>query len=112
RMGNNRLAFAPDGSLWVGQTDHGWAGAEGFQRIVYTGETPMDVYTMSLTPTGFDLVFTQPVDKEAAMNRANYQLRHYYYDYYKKDATEPVDKSIQVDLQDVPVEDIGISADG
>src|SRR5690606_23256689 len=85
RMGNNRLAFAPDGSLWVGQTDHGWAGAEGLQRIVYTGETPMDLYTMSLTPTGFDLVFTQPVDEEAAMNRTNYQLRHYFYDYYKKD---------------------------
>jgi glucose/arabinose dehydrogenase len=27
RRGNNRLAFAPDGSLWVGQTTHGWVGA-------------------------------------------------------------------------------------
>ena len=38
QSGNNRLAFAPDGSLWVGQTDRGWGatgGKEfGLQRLV------------------------------------------------------------------------------
>lgn len=112
RMGNNRLAFARDGSLWVGQTDHGWAGAEGIQRIVFTGNTPMDIYKMSLTTTGFDLTFTLPVDQDVAANPANYTFTRYYYDYYKKDATEPVDKSIQIDLQTVPVQDIKVSSDG
>jgi hypothetical protein len=111
RMGNNRLAFGPDGSLWIGQTDHGWAGAEGIQRIVFTGETPMDIYTMQLTSTGFDLTFTQPVDERSAANADNYQFSHYYYDYYKKDKTEPVDKAIQLDLQTVAVTDIQISSD-
>ena len=112
RMGNNRLAFAPDGSLWVGQTDHGWAGAEGIQRIVFTGNAPMDVYTMSLTSSGFDLTFTLPVDPDVASNPSNYSFTRYYYEYYKKDATEPVDKSIQIDLQTVPVAGINISSDG
>lgn len=112
RMGNNRMAFAPDGSLWVGQTDHGWAGAEGIQRIAFTGTTPMDIYTMNITAGGFDVSFTQPVDETIAADTANYSLHHYYYDYYKKDASEPVDKSIQMDLQKVPIETLTISRDG
>src|SRR5687768_16313260 len=108
RMGNNRLAFSPDGSLWVGQTDHGWAGAEGIQRIVFTGAMPMDIQTMSLKADGFDLTFTQPVDEETASNPDNYALRHYYYDYYKKDASEPVDTSIQLDLQNISLSGIEI----
>ena len=111
RKGNNRMAFAPDGSLWVGQTDHGWAGDEGIQRIVFTGKQPMDVYTMSLTEKGFDLTFTQPVEEAAARDTSNYNFRHYYYDYYKKDITEPVDKSIQIDVQEVPVTNITVSPD-
>ena len=58
RKGNNRLAFAPDGSLWVGQASHGWTGDDGIQRIVYSGKPPMEVYSMSLTSKGFDLTFT------------------------------------------------------
>lgn len=111
RMGNNRMAFAPDGSLWVGQTDHGWAGDEGIQRIVFTGEQPMEIYSMNLTANGFDLTFTQPVDAATASDPDNYEFRHYYYDYYKKDESEPVDKSIQVDVQTIPVTDIQISPD-
>ena len=112
RMGNNRLTFAPDGSLWVGQTDHGWAGAEGIQRIVFTGKTPMDIYNMNLTTSGFDLTFTLPVDPDIASNPENYSFTRYYYEYYKKDETEPVDKSIQIDVQNVPVQNISISEDG
>ena len=112
KMGNNRMAFGPDGSLWIGQTDHGWAGAEGIQHIVYTGKVPMDIHTMQLSQVGFDFTFTQPVDLKSAKNTNNYQFRHYYYDYYKKDESEPVDKAIQVDVQDVPVKSIEISSDG
>ena len=111
RMGNNRLTFGPDGSLWVGQTEHGWAGAHGIQRIRFTGKTPFDIYTMNLTREGFDLTFTQPVT-QAALDTATLQVRHYYYDYYKKDLSEPVDKSIQIDVQDVAIEKYVISDDG
>ena len=72
----------------------------------------MDIYTMKLTSRGFDLTFTRPVDREAASQLTNYTLRHYYYDYYKKEPTEPVDTSIQLDVKDVPVSSISISGDG
>lgn len=111
RIGNNRLTFAPDGSLWVGQIAHGWLGDQGIQRIVFTGQSPMDMYSMNLTEDGFELTFTQPVDVEEARKISNYQFRHYFYEYKKKPFTENVDHSTQSDLQDVPVTDITISPD-
>lgn len=36
--GNHRLAFGPDGALWVGKTHLSWAGAEGLVKV-----TPRDI---------------------------------------------------------------------
>ncbi|RYF62440.1 MAG: hypothetical protein EOO39_30315, partial [Cytophagaceae bacterium] len=105
RIGNNRLAFAPDGSLWLGQTDHGWLGDRGIQRIRYTGGTPLDILAMTLTPTGFDLTFTQPVDEATARQLANYQLRSYYYEYHRAYG------SPQKDVQTIPVTAAQLSPD-
>jgi len=105
RKGNNRMAFAPDGSLYVGQNSHGWLGDEGVQRIVFTGKTPVDVYTMSLTATGFELSFTQAMDTKSALDPANYKIRHYYYKYHNKYGSD------QFGLQEDQVKNIRISAD-
>lgn len=111
RIGNNRLAFGPDGNLWVGQIQHGWAGDKGIQKVSFTGTVPMDVGRMSLTRDGFELTFTQPVNPETALKKENYEFTHYYYEYKKKPFDEPVDKSTQSDVQNVPVKDIQISPD-
>ena len=105
RIANNRLAFAPDGSLWVGQISFGgWiVGESGIQRIVFTGNTPMEVYSMNLTLRGFDLTFTQPLDMAAVANPVNYKIRRYRYEYKKKPIEEGVDVSTQVDVTDVPI---------
>lgn len=112
RKGNNRLAFAPDGSLWVGQIAFGWAGDQGVQRIVFNGDQPADVQTMNLTKKGFDLTFTQAVDKIQALNPDNYAFRHYYYKYQRKAKNAGADNSDQQDLKSIPLTDIKISADG
>jgi hypothetical protein len=106
RKGNNRLAFSPDGVLYVGQNSHGWLGDEGIQRIVFTGKTPVDIYTMNLTETGFKLVFTQPMEKESLINADNFKLRHYNYAYHKKYGSD------QMGVQSDQVRGIEISADG
>lgn len=105
RKGNNRLAFAPDGSLWVGQAEHFFVGDKGLQRIVFTGKSPMDIYHMSLTARGFDLTFTQPVEPVAARNPANYHFRRYYYEYHLAYGSD------QFDVQDVPVTKVQLSPD-
>jgi hypothetical protein len=112
RVGNNRLAFAPDGSLWIGQIGFGgWAGESGIQRIMFTGEQPMEVLTMKLTGKGFALTFTQPVDPATATNPDNYKIRRYRYEYKKKDINEGVDVANQADLRDITVTGIQLSED-
>ncbi|GAB3781286.1 hypothetical protein GCM10028818_35070 [Spirosoma horti] len=105
RIGNNRLAFAPDGSLYLGQTDHGWLGARGIQRIRYKAGTPLDVMAMKLTPTGFALTFTQPVDEATAREVTNYHIRSYYYEYHRAYG------SPQMDVRAVDISGIQLSAD-
>lgn len=100
RKGNNRLAFSPDGSLYVGQAQHGFVGDTGIQRIVFTGKTPVDIYSVKLTPEGFDLHFTQPMDETTLRDTANYHVRHYYYEYHLKYGSE------QFDVRKVQVRDI------
>ncbi|MBA4191394.1 MAG: hypothetical protein C0467_25725 [Planctomycetaceae bacterium] len=69
QCGVNRLCFAPDGSLMVGQTNRGWGSLGGkpygLQRIAYDGKEPFDIHHVTLTKDGFDLVFTKPISPES-----------------------------------------------
>ena len=69
QCGVNRLCFAPDGSMMVGQTNRGWGSLGGkpygLQRIAYSGQKPFEIHHVALTRTGFDLVFTKPIDPES-----------------------------------------------
>jgi hypothetical protein len=105
RLGTNRMAFAADGSLWTGHVQYGFPGDRGIQRIVFTGKSPMDIYSMNLTTDGFDLTFTQPVDAAAAMNPDNYKFRNYYYEYHQQYGSD------LFDVQAVPVKSVKVSAD-
>ena len=106
RLGSNRLAFAPDGSLWVGHTDHGWLGDKGVTRIAWDGEVPFDVLRMSLTHTGFDLTFTRPVDRQVAARRGTYEFQRYFYEYSINYG------SPQGDRQPIAVQAVRVSDDG
>ena len=64
-----RLTFNPkDNSLWVGQTGRGWraqGGAESsLQKITFNGENPNSIYTVKVTPKGFDIHFTKAQDSQ------------------------------------------------
>jgi len=68
QCGVNRLCFAPDGSLMVGQTNRGWGSLGGkpygLQRIAYEGKEPFEIHHVTLTKDGFDLVFTKPINPD------------------------------------------------
>lgn len=103
--GNNRLAFAPDGSLWVGHTQHGFIGDLGIQRIVYTGKVPMDIAAMHLLNNGFELKFTQPIKSDVRIDSSFFHFRHYYYDYHLKYGSD------QYDIRDIPITSVDLSDD-
>lgn len=91
RQGNMRMAFAPDGSLYVGQTTRGWGPGDGLQRIVWTGQTPVEIHSMRLAPRGFRLRFTSAMQPAAAADRANYHLSRFRYVYHQHYGSPRVD---------------------
>ena len=105
RKGGIRLAFSPDGALYVAQTSRIWGAGEGLQRVVWTGTIPMDIREIQLTKKGFDLVFTKAVDPRTAANPSDYSMTHYYYRYHA-DYGSP-----KTDVTPVPIEKVSVSRD-
>ncbi|MBX9585166.1 MAG: SMP-30/gluconolactonase/LRE family protein [Gemmataceae bacterium] len=95
QCGVNRLAFAPDGSLFAGQTGRGWGSLGGkmygLQRLVYAGAEPFEVHHVALTRDGFDLTFTQPVKPESVTPRAA-SVGSYTYVYWQTYGSPEVDR--------------------
>jgi glucose/arabinose dehydrogenase len=111
--GNLSLEFAPDGSLIVGGTDRGWGARGGkpfaLQRLAWTGKVPFEVHEMRVQPDGFELTFTQPVEKETAANLESYQIEAYTYIYQSSYGSPVVDRTFPT-IQSVEVAPDGLSA--
>ncbi len=104
--GINRLAFAPYGSLYAGETNRGWGSLGGkpygLQRLVWTGVTPFEIHTMKLTKDGFDLTFTKPLDGDSAKKLEAYSLQSFTYNYWSTYGSPEVDRKAEK-LQGVTV---------
>ena len=92
-MGNNRLAFAEDGTLWVGHTDHGWTGAKGITKITPTGQTFLAFTACDLTNDGFALSITRPLtDEELAKLKVT--VRRFRYNYHVTYGSEQYEQAM------------------
>ncbi|MEM0895973.1 MAG: hypothetical protein AAGJ79_03730 [Verrucomicrobiota bacterium] len=94
-----RLSFAPDGSLYVGQTARGWGSVGtakfGMQRIVYEGEKPpLEIHSVALRKKGFHVRFTGKIDAEKAAEIEGYSVEHWGYDYSEKYGSPLIDKTV------------------
>lgn len=108
RIGGMHNAFGPDGALYIAQTVRGWMsteGNEGIQRVVWSGETPLEIQTLRLTDRGFALRFTEAMGKLAG-DAANYQVRRFQYNYH------PHDGSLWINQADIPVASARLQPDG
>ena len=110
RSGVLRLAWAEDGSLFVGETNRGWGSAgeanEGLERLVWNRKLPFEMRTVKAMPDGFEIEFTQPVDKTSAEDLASYSVQSFIYKYY------PVYGSPPVNQEAIPVKGVKVSEDG
>src|SRR3989442_11744604 len=86
QCGINRLAFGPDGSLYAGETNRGWGSVGGkpygLERLAWTGVLPFEIHSMKLTPEGFELTFTKPLEETSARRLAAYSLLSFTYNYW------------------------------
>ena len=108
-----RLAWANDGSLFVGETRRGWGSAgdsdQGLERLVWTGTIPFEMKSIRAMPDGFEIEFTKPVDRESAEDLASYAVESYIYKYHVVYGSPPVNTT-KCAVKGVKVSDDGLKA--
>src|SRR5690606_2544963 len=97
RSGVHRMAWAEDGSLFVGEPNRGWGSAgdanEGLQRLVYdVEEMPFEMKAVRAMADGFEIEFTLPVDAKSAEDLASYTLETHTYKYNSVYGSPPVNQ--------------------
>ncbi|TXE13659.1 c-type cytochrome [Algoriphagus aquimarinus] len=105
-----RMAWAPDKSLFIGETNRGWGSAgeanEGLQRLVWNHNIPFEMRTVKAQPDGFLIEFTKPVNKASAEDLTSYAVESFTYKYH------PVYGSPPVDNKTLKVLGVEVAADG
>jgi len=101
-----RLEQGRDGSVFVGLSNRGWSSlgpaSYGLQRLVWTGQIPMEIKEMRAQPDGFELVFTKPVDKESASDVEAYQLVSHTYRYHAQYGSDEIlEQTLKIARADV-----------
>ena len=109
QSGTLRARWGNDGSMFVGQTSRGWGATGkdpfGLQRLVWNGRIPFEMKTISARPDGFEVEFTQPVNKATAENLSNYELKSFIYKYQHQYGS-PI-----INQEDTPLRGIIVSED-
>lgn len=105
-----RMAWAPDKSLFIGETNRGWGSAgeanEGLQRLVWNHNIPFEMRTVKAQPDGFLIEFTKPVSKASAEDLTSYSVESFTYKYH------PVYGSPPVDNKNLKILGVEVAADG
>ena len=93
--GTLAMNLTKEGKMFVTGTNRGW-GSRGnkpfsVERLDWTGKTPFEVHEMRAKPDGFELTFTQPIDRNSVMNPESYKLSTYTYIYQSSYGSPEVD---------------------
>ena len=85
------------GVLFAGGSNRGWGSRGGkpftFERVRWTGKTPFEILEMSARPDGFELTFTEAVDKTLAADPASYSMNAWTYIYQSEYGSPEVDQA-------------------
>ena len=91
------VQFSPGGSLIAGGTNRGWPvrgpKAYAVQRLDWTGLVPFEIKRITAKPTGFQIEFTKPVDRELAAKPETFQLKTFTHLYRQGYGSPEVDQS-------------------
>jgi len=91
------IGFTPEGNLLCGGTNRGWPvrGIKPFalEKLVWTGQTPFEIECITISPKGFTLSFTKPVDSITGNQSANYKVSTFTHIYHGGYGGPEVDQS-------------------
>jgi hypothetical protein len=81
--------------MFVGGTNRGWGsrGRKPFavERVDWTGKVPFEILEMRAKPDGFELVFTDSVEKASVENLDSYKMTTYTYIFQSSYGSPEVD---------------------
>jgi mono/diheme cytochrome c family protein len=101
---------APDGDLYVGNLqDSGWGGGRNTGSLVKlrpNDNLPAGMADIVATADGFEIRFTQPVDRKAAAKRESYRVEMF------RRISTPQYGGDDVDRQGVKIEKVTVADDG
>ncbi len=100
RAGIVPMKQGDDGTLFVGGTNRGWASSGGkrftFERVRWNGKKSFEFHEMKITRDGFDLTFTDKLDKSIAEDPASYKMAAWTYILRSGYGSPEVDEAIPV----------------
>ena len=113
----NRLRFGPDGALYVGGCKRTWstpAPDEGsLERVSFTGKTPFEISRVSALSDGFEIRFTEPLNRARAIDPENYVVAQFNYRYHQAYGSPEFDHSGKADSRtELSVSEVTVSEDG
>jgi len=118
QSGVNRMAMGNDGSLYVGGGKvKAWAAnAPAFhslERISFKGKIPFEANRVKVLPDGFELTFTQPVDRKSARIIDGFDVWQYKYKFHKTYGSPEFDHDGKKDsFTVIDVKEVSVSKDG
>jgi cytochrome c len=86
--GVNRLAWSPDGQLYVGEigVSGNWGhmtkngmGKFGLQRLKFNGKTTFEMLAIRAKTNGIEIEFTEPLRKGDGLNPKDYLIKQWWY---------------------------------
>jgi glucose/arabinose dehydrogenase len=87
--GANRVLFDRSGRLYVGGVkNQAWPSAGPFEqaleRVTFTGKVPFEIQHVNARPDGFELTFTEPVNREFAGDSDSYSVSQFNFRHHQE----------------------------
>lgn len=104
------LQFTPGGRLLSGGTNRGWPvrGLKPYalERLDWTGRMPFEIDRVTITPTGFKVAFTMPVDAATGGDPKSYQVSSFTHEYHAAYGGPEIEQTR------LPVRSVALAEDG
>lgn len=108
--GVNRLAWGPDGKLYVGGigSNGNWNHKNhryGLQRLAPNGKSAFEMVRINALKDGFNISFTEPVSESKILERATYEIHSFRYEPKELYGGPKLDLEEESPLQIIPAAD-------
>jgi len=118
QSGVNRMAIGADGNLYVGGGKvKAWAANapsfHGLERVSFKGKIPFEINKVKALTGGFELTFTQPVNRETAKAIDGFDVWQYKYIFHKNYGSPEFDHDGKKDsFTVIDIKGVSLSKDG